>query len=113
MVFEYLMNVDSFQRKRHPGWVEEKGHFRSPVDGSFIGWSPDSGSRDYYVPDSVIVFTKEELVQRQLTIHASYPMMKPDPDNPGPGLPEENMIAMTDAEVRAEVEAWYDSVEGA
>ena len=113
MVFEYLMNIDSFQRKRHPGWVEEKGHFHSPIDSSFIGWSPDAGSRDYYVPDTVTVLTKEELVQRQLTIHATYPMTKPDPDGTGDGSPEEGFINMTDAEVRSTVEAWYDSVEGA
>jgi hypothetical protein len=37
-------------------------------------------------------------------MHAASPMMKMGPENPDP----DNMVAMTDAEVRTMVEAWYD-----
>jgi hypothetical protein len=37
-------------------------------------------------------------------MHSANPMKKQDPENPG----FENMVAMTEAEVRESVEAWYD-----
>jgi hypothetical protein len=37
-------------------------------------------------------------------MNSANPMKKQDPENPG----YENMVAMTEAEVRESVEGWYD-----
>ena len=100
MIFEYMMNIDSSSRKRHPGWVEHGGAF---YDGStFIGWSPNAGARDYYVPDSVTVLDKAGLVERNLAVHAVTPFTEIGDD------PSADSEELTTAEVTAKAEAWYD-----
>jgi len=49
--------------------------------------------------------TKEQFVARQLAIHAEFPMTKGVGDEVGPGGERENM---TEEEVTAQAEAWYD-----
>ena len=103
MIFEYMMNIDSSSRKRHPGWVEHGGAF---YDGStFIGWSPNTGTRDYYVPDSVTVLDKAGLVERNLAVHAVTPFIKIGDDPHDPASETEDM---TTAEVTAAAEDWWD-----
>ena len=102
MIFEYMMNIDSSSRKRHPGWVEHGGAF---YDGStFIGWSPDAGARDYWIPDTVTVLDKAGLVERNLASHAVTPW-KVVADAATPIGEQDDM---TTAEVTAEAESWYD-----
>ena len=100
-VIEYMLHrINGSSRAEIPGWVGDRGHWFSSADNTYIGWVDDV--RDYYVPDTVVSLTKSELVTRQLAIHANAPFMNPS-DNPG-----EEPVAMTDAEVTAMVEAWYD-----
>lgn len=102
-VIEYMLEKrDATQRRWIPEWVGDRGHWYDPATETYVGWVDDV--RDFYLPDTVVTLSKEDLVQRQLTIHTASPMMEENPDSPG----AENMIAMTDAEVRAMVEAWYD-----
>lgn len=102
-VIEYMMHrYEGGTRRKVPEWVGDRGHWMSPIDSSFIGWVDDT--RDYYVPDSVISLTKEEFVQRQLTIHASHPFNRMDEASP-----EVEPVPMTDEEVRTMSEQWYDS----
>lgn len=101
-VVEYMLHrVNGSNRKEIPGWVGDRGHWMSPIDNSFIGWVDDV--RDYYVPDTVITLSKQDLVNRQLAIHAVNPMMKEQEDQ------ESDAVAMTEAEVTATIEAWYDN----
>jgi hypothetical protein len=72
----------------------------NPIDNTFIGWVDDT--RDYYVPDSVVTLSKADLVTRQLAIHANTPFIAQQQD------PTAEQVAMTDAEVTAMAEAWYD-----
>lgn len=100
-VIEYMMHrYEGGTRRKVPDWVGDRGHWMSPIDNSFIGWVDDV--RDYYVPDTVTSLTKEEFVQRQLTIHASHPYT-----NMASGIVEE-VTTLTDEEVRASAEQWYD-----
>jgi hypothetical protein len=101
-VIEYMMHrINGSNRRAVPDFVGDRGHQQSPIDNSFIGWIDDD--RDYYVPDSISVLTKEQFVTRQLTIHASHPIMNQSED------PEAEPTEMTDAEVTAASEAWYDA----
>jgi hypothetical protein len=100
-VIEYMLHrINGSSRAEIPGWVGDRGHWFNSADNTYIGWIDDV--RDYYVPDTVVALTKAELVARQLAIHATTPFMNLS-DNPG-----EEPVAMTDAEVTAMVEAWYD-----
>jgi hypothetical protein len=99
-VVEYMFNIDDKGKRFIPGFIDNRGHWYDPTTETYVGWIKDS--RDFYVPDSITVLSKEDLVQRQLTIHAGNPMMNM-------GNPESEPTAMTDEEVRTMVEAWYDS----
>lgn len=102
-VIEYMMHrYEGGTRRRVPEWVGDRGHWMSPIDGSFIGWVDDS--RDYYVPDTVVSFTKEEFVQRQLTIHATHPFTNYSTDDPAA-----DPVNLTVDEVRTMSEDWYDA----
>jgi len=118
-VVEYKMHIVGHRGQfQQPMWIREPGYFYNPDDKTRIGWVVDNA--EYYVPDTVNSLTKEELVQRQLGIHANYPervyigdagdetelniqtnlnVQQEDTDN---------WRDKTDEEVRAEVEAWYD-----
>lgn len=100
-VAEYMLVMNSNGRMEIPGFIGDRGHWYNPADNTYIGWIDDT--REFYVPDTIVTLTKEELVQRQLTMHATTPMIKPD------GEPGADPVQMTDEEVRASVEAWYDS----
>lgn len=101
-VIEYMMHrINGSDRRAVPDFVGDRGHQQSPIDGTFIGWIEDD--RDYYVPDSISILTKEQFVTRQLTIHASHPMMNHSED------PEVEPTEMTDAEVTTASEEWYDA----
>ena len=101
-VIEYMLHKDGHKRQV-PDFVGDRGHWMSPIDNSFIGWVDDV--RDYYVPDSIVTLTKEQFVTRQLTIHAQVPMTKPAVEGQGPGGERVNM---TNEEVTAQAQAWYD-----
>lgn len=98
MIIEYMLVRESGV-KLAPSWVENGGYFQNPDDFTLVGWTPDEGKRDYYVPDTVVVLTRESLIARQLAIHAKYPMT----DVEGTQLTNEQVIAV--------INTWCDSVE--
>jgi hypothetical protein len=99
-VVEYKMHrVNGGTRRQVPDFIGDRGYHMSPIDGTLIGWVDSSA--DYHVPDTLVSFTKEEFVQRQLTIHASHPFTSMNE-------PGEEATTLTDAEVRTQSEAWYD-----
>lgn len=103
-VIEYML-VRDMHRRQVPEFVGDRGHWMSPLDNSFIGWVDDV--RDYYVPDTIVYYDKAGFVARQLAIHAQHPFTKPDPSGPeGPEIA--NRINMTNEEVVAQMESWYD-----
>ena len=101
-VIEYMLIKDDHKRQV-PEFVGDRGHWMSPVDSTFIGWVDDV--RDYYVPDTIVTLTKAAFVARQMAIHAHTPMTKPVGDSLAINV---ERVIMTDAEVTAEAETWYD-----
>ena len=97
-----------------PDWVGNPGHWWNPINYTFIGWDNRAGYYntaadavvDYYLPTPKFI-TKEEFVQRQLAMHAVYPFKKIEED--GHFRPHEERESKTEAEVRTEMEAWYDA----
>ena len=103
-VIEYMLHKDGHKRQV-PDFVGDRGHWMSPIDNSFVGWVDDV--RDYYVPDTVVTLTKEQFVTRQLAIHAHTPMTKNADGSIGP-QPGVERVNMTNEEVTAVAQAWYD-----
>lgn len=100
-VIEYMMHrIGGGSVRAVPEFVGDRGHWMSPIDNSFIGWVDDN--RDYYVPDTITVLTKQQFVDRQLNIHASHPFMNRVSES------SSEMVQMTEAEVITLAETWYD-----
>ena len=103
-VIEYML-VRDMHRRQVPEFVGDRGHWMSPIDNTFIGWVDDV--RDYYVPDTIVYYDKAGFVARQLAIHAHTPFTKPDPNDPDM-INMGNRVNMTNEEVTAQMEDWYD-----
>lgn len=102
-VIEYKFIINDMGKMQIPGYVEDRGHWYNPADHTYLGWVKPIADREYWVPDTIEEKTKAECVTRALAMHSANPMQKEDPDNEG------SFIDMTDAEVTADVEAWYDA----
>tara|TARA_Y100000310_G_scaffold323523_1_gene383943 strand:- start:46 stop:345 length:300 start_codon:yes stop_codon:yes gene_type:complete len=75
MIIEYKLHPVSINGRKTmkiPDFVTDGGYWGNPDDHTLIGSIPDSA--EYYVPDSVVVLTPTELGERQLAIHAKYPI---------------------------------------
>jgi hypothetical protein len=101
-VVEYMLHrINGGSRAEIPGWVGDRGHFMNTLDNTYIGWVDDV--RDYYVPDSVVILTKQNLIDRQLAIHAVNPFTTQGE------TPMSDSVVMTDAELTTMVGTWYDA----
>lgn len=99
MIYEYML-IREMDRMRAPSWIEDGGYFYNPDNFTLVGWSPDEGVRQYYVPDTVTTLTRDTLLDRVLGINARYPMEDPD-GNP-----------MTNEQITAMVDAWVTAHQG-
>jgi hypothetical protein len=80
-----------------PYWVKDGGYFQDPDNHTLVGWTPDKPTREFKVPDSVLVLTLETLIARTLDINTRYPQK----DIEGNNLSEEEIIEQTTT--------WYNS----
>ena len=87
-----------------PLWVAEGGYHQSPIDKTLVGWVKPEADRDFYVPDTVTEFTKTTFINRQLGIHAQFPMTGIR-DSGG----EDVEYAMDSAGITTESGNWYDA----
>ena len=81
-----------------PSFITNGGQFYNQADHTMIAAEPDT--TEYYIPDSVTVYTVAELKTRMLTMHAASPFQTFG------GTAGEAAEDMTDAEVEAMVDAW-------
>lgn len=100
MIIEYML-VREMDRKRTPSWVEDGGYFMDPDDNTLVGWSPDQGERDYYIPDSVVELNRAGLIAKVLSIHARYPFNKFEGNK--------KTVTMTEAEVESLAVTWCEN----
>ena len=80
-----------------PNFISNGGHWHN--DDKMISVEPDTDP-EYYVPETVKVFTVDELKARQVAVHGVTPYKKVDAD----GMPTE--VDMSDAEVETMVDDW-------
>ncbi len=105
-VVEYKMHVVTNKGgATAPLWVDDGGYHSSPIDKTKVGWVLPEANREYYVPDTGVELSKSQFVARQLDIHAVKTFLTITDENGDPVEEHE----MTDAEVTAEMETWYDS----
>lgn len=103
-IVEYKMHVVTNKGgATAPLWVEDGGYHTSPIDKTKVGWVLPENEREYYVPDTVTELSKQDFINRQLTIHASYPMSATR-DSDGVEV-EYNLDS---AGVTTEMGNWYD-----
>lgn len=101
MIVEYKL-VREMDQMRTPSWVLDGGYFQNPDDFTMVGITDNDDARQFYLPDTVVVLTRQQLVDRVLSIHASYPMKH----MASLSAPEREM---TEAEVADMVNAWCDA----
>ena len=80
-----------------PSFITNGGHWYN--DDKMISIEPDEDP-EYYVPDTVKVFTADQLKERQLAVHAAAPY-KVMGEN---GMPTE--VDMSDAQVETMLDEW-------
>ena len=93
---EYLLDAGA-GGMRCPPWVDDGGYWAGK-DHTLIGATRDSP--EFHIPSTVNRLTAAELETRQVAIHNANPMMK---DGAEPGDAD---VEMTEAEVRADIQAW-------
>lgn len=98
MIVEYKF-VREQDQTRAPSWVLDSGYYQDPDDFTLVGTTKNDDVREFYIPDTVVRLTRQQLIDRVLGIHARHPMSKR-------GATGVDMTEMTDAEVTAMVEAW-------
>jgi len=80
---EYKLHRNEEGKLVSPTWINDAGHCYNPIDKSLIGFIAED--RDWYVPDTIAFLTKEEFINRCLTIHQVSPMTQPDTVEYEPG----------------------------
>ena len=93
---EYLLDAGA-GGMRCPPWVDDGGYWRG-TDHTMIGAT--RSSPEFHIPKTVNKLTAAELETRQVAIHNANPMTKEGAE------PGDADVEMTEAEVRADIQAW-------
>ena len=93
---EYLLDMTD-DGMRCPPWVDDGGYWRG-TDHTMIGAT--RSSPEFHIPQTVNRLTAAELETRQVAIHNANPMTKEGAE------PGDADVEMTEAEVRADIQAW-------
>ena len=93
---EYLLDAGA-GGMRCPPWVDDGGYWIN-TDHTMVGATRDNP--EFHIPSTVNRLTAAELETRQVPIHNANAMMK---EGASPG---DAMVEMTEAEVRAAIQAW-------
>jgi len=113
-VAEYMLeNREGNSTRYVPGFISDRGYFYNPIDHTYLGWINDV--RDFYVPDTIIFLTKQDVIDRALRIHAVEPYKTQDavPNPQGIPMYDENgnpipLREYTEEEVVSLMSGWYD-----
>ena len=104
IICEYKMDKERQGGKIRPLWLDDGGVWQDPDNYAYIGIVRDP---EVKVPDTVVRFTKESFVERQLDLHDRYPFKKYDPEGEEPLY--DNRLDMTEKEVTEQAETWWDN----
>ena len=93
---EYLLDAGEYGM-RCPPWVDDGGYWGG-TDHTLIGAT--RSSPEFHIPSTVNRLTAAELETRQVAIHNANTMTKEGAE------PGDARVDMTEAEVRAVIQAW-------
>ena len=102
IICEYKMDKERQGGKIRPLWLDEGGVWYDPDKYAYIGVVKDP---EVKVPETVVRYTKESFVERQLDLHDRHPFTKDDPESNDPV----DRIDMTEEEVTEQAEEWWDN----
>ena len=94
---EYLLDAGT-GGMRCPPWVDDGGYWVNSADFTMIGAT--RSNPEFHIPSTVHRLTAQQVEDRQVAIHNVTPMFK---DGAEPGDAD---VEMTEAEVRADIQAW-------
>lgn len=102
-IYEYRKHLIDGQL-RDPDFITNGGHWHLVSNDSYIAVMPDSVR--WYLPDTLIMLTADDLAQRLLTIHSAdpFPAYQGVPGSGGTQLGR----SMTESEVRTMLSQWLD-----
>jgi hypothetical protein len=100
MIVEYKF-IREQDQTRAPSWVLDSGYFRDPDNFTMIGTTENDSVREFYLPDTVVRLTRQQLIDRVLDIHSRYPKAKRERE-----LIFDELLSIS--EVTEMVEAWCD-----
>ena len=107
LVLEYKNHPVKPKGTKTPDFIQDGGYLFNKIDNTYIGLVEDEVK--YYIPDTVVQYTLEELQARQRAIHAKYPFRKLDyKDLDYDYKTGELNDYMTDDEVNAWIKSWGD-----
>lgn len=95
-VFEYMMHRTR-EGIQTPEWVEDGGYFQHPTSNTYC-MIVDS-NRSYYIPDSLVEITKEDLVDRITEINAIVPIRI---------RTEDGKVDLEDNDIESYVDDWWN-----
>ena len=102
IICEYKHDKNWEGNKIRPRWLDDGGYWFDSDNYAYIGIVTDP---EVKVPETVVRFTKESLIERQLDIHSRYPFTKRDPESDD----RRDKIELTNEEVTEQVETWWDN----
>ncbi len=102
-IAEYMLHRNEQGHKIVPPFIVDGGHWWNPADFTMVGWIEDV--RDYYVPDTLLILTKEQFTTRMLAMHSTSPFVNNDG---GLNMNPENNTPMTNEQVVELANEWYD-----
>ena len=104
IICEYKHDKNWEGGKIRPWWLDDGGYWTDRDNYTYIGIVTDP---EVKVPETVVRFTKESFVERQLDLHSRHSFRKQDPGTTNPTT--ENWVDLTDEEVTEEAETWWDN----
>ena len=102
IICEYKHDKNRLHKKIRPLWLDDGGKWYDKDNYTYVGIVKDP---EVKVPETVVRFTKESLVERQLDVHSRHPFKKIDPESNDPV----DTIELTDEKVTEEAETWWDN----
>ena len=103
-VVEYKLHrvEGSNQSKVIPPFIEDGGYWGKP-DGTLLGWTVPSASRDWYVPSTLVELDKAAVVTRLLAMHGVSAFIVQNDD------PSADPVDMSTDQVTTMAQTWYDN----
>lgn len=94
------------QKSKIPDFIRGSADFYNPADDTYVGWVADN--RDFYLPDTITVLTKQTFAERLVAMHQDNPMRKESTVNDQGETVEGD--EMTDEEVTNYANDRYDYI---